>query len=284
MLRRKGWQGPGFCVLCRRASEDIHHLLIHCIFAQDIWKRTLQHFSLPFHWTDATFTECFSSWFSAQAAPPSLAIFVSWQIWLERNKVLFEDASPSLQAVFYRMLASFHWQPSTVKTLPFKAVDSFLPEGYSVACFDGATLSSGSCCGAGGTFKSHPERITKWFLNCGRGSNTKAELLGLWATLMIASSWSLNHLHVIGDSKVIIDWINRKCRLQSIHVEGWKLKTQQLAFSFSDITFRHLPRSFNSEADALSKRALKQVVGRLSIFHCDRGLESPTSSFNLFEC
>jgi ribonuclease HI len=152
-----------------------------------------------------------------------------------------------------------------------------------VAFFYGAALSTGSCCGAGGTFKSHPQRTTKWFLNCGRGSNTKAELLGLWATLMIASCWYLNHLHVIGDSKVIIDWINNKSSLQSIHVEGWKQKTQQLALSFSDITFRHLPRSFNSEADALSKRALKQVIGRLSIFHCDRDLESLTTSYNLFE-
>jgi hypothetical protein len=25
------------------------------------------------------------------------------------------------------------------------------------------------------------------------------------------------------------------------------------------------------------------VVGRLSIYHCDRGLESPTTFFNLFE-
>jgi hypothetical protein len=32
MLRRRGWMGPGFCLLCRRASEDTHHLFVHCSF------------------------------------------------------------------------------------------------------------------------------------------------------------------------------------------------------------------------------------------------------------
>jgi hypothetical protein len=85
------------------------------------------------------------------------------------------------------------------------------PAGHTVAFFDGAAKSSGLCCGAGGIFKMHQKRTTKWFLSCGRGSNTKAELLGLWATLLLASNWSLDHFQVIGDSKVIIDWINCKC-------------------------------------------------------------------------
>ena len=158
-----------------------------------------------------------------------------------------------------------------------------LPLGYSAACFDGAALSSGLCCGAGGTFKTHLERTTKWFLNCGEGSNTKAELLGLWATLTLAFFWSLNHLCILGDSKVIVDWFNGNCNLHSIHVEGWKLKTQQLANHFSDISVSHLPRTHNSEADALSKRALNEVVGRLSIYHCERGQKSPISTINLFK-
>jgi hypothetical protein len=32
-LRRRGWEGPGLCPLCRHAQEDINHLLIHCHFS-----------------------------------------------------------------------------------------------------------------------------------------------------------------------------------------------------------------------------------------------------------
>jgi ribonuclease HI len=127
------------------------------------------------------------------------------------------------------------------------------------------------------------KRITKWFLNCGVGTNTKAELLGLWASLTLASLWSINHILVLGDSRVIIDWINQKSKLHSVHIEGWKEKTLQLSKFFTDINFQHISRTHNWEADALSKRALKEEVGRLSVYHCENGIESSISSFNIFE-
>jgi hypothetical protein len=48
VLRKKGWHGPGLCYLCRRATEEIHHLLIHCTFTTEVWNRVLHHFSLTF--------------------------------------------------------------------------------------------------------------------------------------------------------------------------------------------------------------------------------------------
>jgi len=161
--------------------------------------------------------------------------------------------------------------------------DLNLLDGYTLACFDGATLSNGGCCGAGGFFKTHPSRITMWFLNCGVGTNNKAKLLGLWAALYLASSWSISHLKVLGDSRIIIDWISHKSKLNSVHIDSWKTKTMELTNSFADINFHHIPRSQNREADALSKRALKEAVGRLSVFHRDNGIESPITSLNVFE-
>jgi len=190
--------------------------------------------------------------------------------------VIFEGRTPSCQAVLHRVLSSFTWQPTTVKSLHYKACGTLV-------CFDGAALPNGLCCGAGGTFKTHSSQITNWYLNCGTGSNNKAELMGLWASLYLASCWSLNHLLVLGDSRVIINWINQGCQLQSIHLEGWKQRTMELATLFTDVHFQHIPRYHNYEADALSKRALIAVAGRLSIFHFDNGIESSISSINLFE-
>jgi hypothetical protein len=107
--------------------------------------------------------------------------------------------------------------------------------------------------------------------------------MGLWAMLTLAALWSIDHLHVQGDSRVIIDWISKKSKLHSIHLEGWMQKSRELSLRFSDINFLHVPRSHNRAADALSKRALTEVVGRLSVYHCDRGIESPISSINIFE-
>jgi hypothetical protein len=57
----------------------------------------------------------------------------------------------------------------------------------------------------------------------------------------------------------------------------------ELSKSFADINFQHIPRSQNREADALSKRALLEPVGRLSVFHKDGGIESPITTINVFE-
>jgi ribonuclease HI len=207
---------------------------------------------------------------------------VCWQTWKERNRAIFEGRSPSPNGFLHRILSSYQFQQISPKTFLYKALDFRMDEGSMLACFDGAALSTGLCCGAGGTFKTHSSRITKWFLNCGAGTNTKAELMGLWATLYLASCWSINHLHVLGDSSVIVNWINLNCNLRSIHIEGWKLKTRELYNSFTDIKLQHISGSHNTEADALSKRALGEVIGRLSVFHCDNGEESHITSFNIF--
>jgi hypothetical protein len=88
--------------------------------------------------------------------------------------VIFEDRSPSLSVVVHRIINSFSWQPATQKFFPNRVCEITQAEGLTLACFDGATLSNGNCCGAGGFFKSHSSRITKWFINCGAGTNTKA--------------------------------------------------------------------------------------------------------------
>jgi hypothetical protein len=140
--------------LCRRAQEDSQHLLIHCVFTKDVWSRILKHLKLSTSWSGDTITDCFSSWLSNKALPIPLAVYTCWHLWTERNNALFEDRSPSTQAVFHRVLASFSWQPSTLKHFIHKEIDLSLPEGYTLACFDGAAQANGSCCGAGGFFRA----------------------------------------------------------------------------------------------------------------------------------
>jgi ribonuclease HI len=85
---------------------------------------------------------------------------------------------------------------------------------YPVACFDGAAKANGLCCGAGGTIKLSASLVHKWYLNCGSGTNSKAELMGAWATLFLANLLSLPKIQILGDSKVIIEWLNDKSELR----------------------------------------------------------------------
>ena len=37
-LKRKGWEGPSRCPLCKRTEENAHHLFITCEFTQEVWR------------------------------------------------------------------------------------------------------------------------------------------------------------------------------------------------------------------------------------------------------
>jgi hypothetical protein len=52
--------------------------------------------------------------------------------------------------------------------------------------------------------------------------------MGIWATLTLASHLTLPKLQAMGDSRVIIDWLNDRGQLQASSIEGWKIELKIL--------------------------------------------------------
>ena len=94
----------------------------------------------------------------------------------------------------------------------------------------------------------------KWTLNCGHGTNTMAEFLGVWASLTLASRLSITDFIVLGDSKIVIDWLNNKGALQVVTLDSWKDRIFELIKLFRTISFAHILREESQEADSLSKQ------------------------------
>jgi ribonuclease HI len=131
--------------------------------------------------------------------------------------------------------------------------------GTTVACFNATTQADGKQCGArggGGGIKTPDHSVYRWIFNCGEGTNTREELLGVWATLNLATWLAISEIQVLGDSKVVIDWLNDKGRLHGCAIECWKLRIKDLLKNFEGIIFSHIYRDFNKEADILSKQAI----------------------------
>jgi ribonuclease HI len=93
-------------------------------------------------------------------------------------------------------------------------------------------------------------------LGVGAGSNTRAKLLALWGLLNFAKSIHVEHLQVVGDSKLIVDWINHICNLQVLNLESWQKRIRQLQEAFQELTITQVYREFNTRADLLSKEAV----------------------------
>jgi ribonuclease HI len=114
--------------------------------------------------------------------------------------------------------------------------------GYSMAFFDGAASAGGSNFGAGGSLKCADGPYYIWNFNCGTVSNNKVELLGVWATLTISKRSEIQHIQLLGDSKVIIVWLNQIGNLRASHIEGWKIIIRDLVAALQGIIFQHIFR------------------------------------------
>jgi ribonuclease HI len=80
-----------------------------------------------------------------------------------------------------------------------------LKEGVPAGWFDRATQIHGQLSGAGGVISIDEHTEYMWMFNCGLGTNTRAELLGVWELLTLASRLHLHDLQVFGDSRIVID-------------------------------------------------------------------------------
>jgi len=119
-------------------------------------------------------------------------------------------------------------------------------------------------------------------INCGGGTNTKVELLGAWIALTLAKYLNITNLHLMGDSKVVIEWLKQEGRLNLVMIEGWKNRILELAASFQTINYSHIFREFNTVVDILSKESLQEPPGRLIYYRWSDGMKDHTSFMHLF--
>ena len=151
---------------------------------------------------------------------------------------------------------------------------------YPCGFFDGA--SSSSAAGVGYSLFLNVNDHLDFALGVGSGSNTKAELLGLWALLHSSQMMGIPLVHIFGDSQVIINWAKGITALTPPDLFHWCRESQKLIRSFHDLAFSHIYREHNRIADSLSKTALTldPGFGCFSEFFDDHLVTSDT--FQLF--
>lgn len=97
----------------------------------------------------------------------------------------------------------------------------------------------------------------------GIGTNSKAEMLALWALLRFAYSKGIKSLVIRGDSKFIIDSASKNVTIHYIYLQQWGNGVREAKNDFDSISYQHIFRELNVEADSLSKKALKLQPERL---------------------
>jgi ribonuclease HI len=233
-------------------------------------------------WEGSTLYGCFENWDRKEAIYITLPSMLCWFVWLERNKKIFEGSNPSPLSVVYKLRENLASRPFTLKKAIPRIVQIPSFTTPIVSWFDGATQLSDHRCGAGGLIKISANSVYKWTFNCGIGTNTRAELLGAWATHILVVRLNIEVIQVIGDSKIIIDWLKDRGKLQIASLMGWMDRINKLKKSFREIHYTHVYRELNKEANFLSKKALTKTEGKIEYNLWVDGNEGPPLFFNLF--
>jgi ribonuclease HI len=142
--------------------------------------------------------------------------------------------------------------------------------------FDGASQNGGEKCGAGSLLKCSVRSVYSIKLNCGTGTNTRGELLALWSLLFFSLQKQVSCLHLIEDSKVIVDWFSYKNNLQRITSQPWMTRIRQFSENFQILKIQYIYREFNREVDHLSKQAL--LMDERSLYF-SRGIGDQVDAF-----
>jgi ribonuclease HI/probable phosphoglycerate mutase len=131
--------------------------------------------------------------------------------------------------------------------------------------FDGALNLEGA--GAGVLLISPQGEQLKYVLQIHyKASNNGAEYEALIHGFRIAVSLSIKRLLAFGDSKVVIEQVNKEWDCVKDTMDAYCAEIRKLEGHFEGIEFQHVPRSNNVVADILSKLGSHRALVLADVF------------------
>lgn len=119
-------------------------------------------------------------------------------------------------------------------------------------------------CGCGAWLRISPTCHYKLYWYGGSGTNTRAEVIALWGLMWFTNHLRYDRIFIYGDSKVLIDHLLRKATINQNCMSSWLNRIDFQRKKFSSISFRHIYRERNSQADCLSKNGLQGRFGEIN--------------------
>ena len=261
-LQKRGKIGPGICSMCFANDETVHHIFSSCPIWRCILGAVCDQLQLCIPPVADSISVFFEEWVASYHRSSALFYiphFAIWAVWKARNKAVFDGNKVNILCVMHQILNAAHISSSrpVTKGRKLKSVRQIGPRPLMIfpcGYFDGASTSSAA--GIGFCLFLNENHHLEFELGVGQGSNTKAELLGLWAVLHSSQMMGIPLARIYGDSQVIINWAKCISALSPPELLHWCRESQKLLKSFKDLTIIHIYREYNGIADRLSKQAL----------------------------
>jgi ribonuclease HI len=181
---------------------------------------------------------------------------VKWSVELGEFDIEFYPR----QAIKSQILAYFVSEWTKIQIPPPKE----RPEHW-IMYFDSALNLEGA--GASVLFISPQEEQLKYVLQIHyKASNNGAEYEALTHVLRIAVSLGIKRLLAFGDSKVVIEQVNKEWDCVKDTMDAYYAEIRKLECHFEGIEFQHVPRNNNVATDVLSKLGSQRALVPAGVF------------------
>lgn len=265
-LFRKGAAVNDSCPRCLLAPESPLHALRDCPQVRQFWLTTLppllnssEFFSSTIHfWIESNATSRLI--YSRPSLPwSSLFSFLVWQLWLDRNELIFRNLS-CLQTVSHRGLSFAAEFLATIPAVPLSSPRCLRTvrwnpptEPWIKLNCDGSSNPTNFKSGAGGVLRSHDGSWIKGYaLKLGRSNSFEAETWGLIKGMEIALNLGVLFLDINCDASLVIKAVLKPGTPCSNSANIIKCCRQKLQ-AFRGFRLAHCCRESNRVADALAK-------------------------------
>ncbi len=124
--------------------------------------------------------------------------------------------------------------------------------------FDGASKGNPGRSAFGGIiYNNYGEIVKQYKVDCGVGTNNRAEYLGALTGIKEAHELGITQLEVFGDSELVIRQLSRIYKVKNVRLKEIYDMIKEYERRFETIKYFHVYREHNAVADRLANEALK---------------------------
>lgn len=127
---------------------------------------------------------------------------------------------------------------------------------------DGGARGNPGPSGIGAVLKNeNNETIAEISEFIGNGTNNQAEYRALLAGLEKAKELGAEELDLFLDSELVVKQLKREYKVKNPDLASLFVKAHNLVLNFKKVTYTHIRRELNAEADALANLAMDKAAG-----------------------
>ncbi|MEK7166962.1 MAG: ribonuclease HI family protein [Patescibacteria group bacterium] len=110
-----------------------------------------------------------------------------------------------------------------------------------------------------GVVIKYNDKILEFSKFIGNSTNNQAEYKAVILALEEAKKLKIQEIDFYSDSELIVNQLNRKYKIKNKDLSFLFIQVWNLSLNFKKITFTHIPREQNKEADKLVNQALDNL-------------------------